>query len=193
MQMGIATLVSWLFTAGIGAFMLRTWIARGGPRTQRAPGDRLPPVVVYGHVGLASTGLAVWVSYVATGLPALAWSAACLLMPVVGLGVAMVTVWTPYPVPDAAGRAFSAAGGVLTAPAEDALAGRLTDEVLARALTDDALASRLTDEVLARVQPDPSTTAGKPSRYLAPLVPAGHGAAALTTILLALLTAVSAR
>ena len=75
-------------------------------------------------------------------------------MPVIGLGAAMVTVWTPYPVPPAA-RAGSPGGddigGVLTAPAEDAMRGRLTDEMLARALTDDALASRLTDEVLARV------------------------------------------
>ena len=195
--MGIATLVTWLLTVGIGAYMLRTWIARGGPRMQRAGGDRLPPVVVYGHASLALTGLAIWISYLATGLAALAWSGACLLMPVVGLGAAMVTVWTPYPVP-AAGAAGppdggAGIGGALTAPAEDALAGRLTDEVFARALTDDALAGRLTDEVLARVPADPSRTARKRRDHLAPLVPAGHGMTALTTILLAVVTAVSAR
>jgi hypothetical protein len=192
MQMRMATLVSWLVTAGIGAYMLRTWIVRGGPRMQRAPGDRLPPVVVYGHVGLASTGLAVWISYLATGLAALAWCAACLLMPVVGLGVAMVTVWTPYPVATAGG-AGPGVGGVLAAPADDALTGRLTDDVLARALTDDALARALTDELLARVPADPSGRAGTARGYLAPLVPAGHGVAALTTVFLSLLTAVSAR
>src|SRR5690348_2662619 len=47
--MGIATLATWLLTAGIGAYMLRTWIVRGGPRMRRAAGDRLPPIVVYGH------------------------------------------------------------------------------------------------------------------------------------------------
>jgi hypothetical protein len=194
--MAIATLVTWLLTAGIGAYMLHTWIARGGPRMRRAGADRLPPVVVYGHASLALTGLVIWISYVATGLAALAWVAACLLMPVIGLGAAMVTVWTPYPVPPAA-RAGSPGGddigGVLTAPAEDAMRGRLTDEMLARALTDDALASRLTDEVLARVSAGEPRPARKHRAYLAPLIPAGHGAAALTTFLLAVVTAVSAR
>src|SRR5207248_8391781 len=141
-HMAIATLVTWLLTVSIGAYMLHTWIARGGPRMKRADADRLPPVVVYGHASLAVTGLVIWISYLATGLAALAWSAACLLMPVIGLGAAMVTVWTPYPVPatGGAGPPDSGAdiGGVLTAPAEDALASRLTDEMLARALTDDA-------------------------------------------------------
>src|SRR5487761_419393 len=193
MHMGIATLVAWLFTASIGGYMLRTWIARGGPRRQRQTGDGLPPVVVYGHAGLALTGLGVWSSYVATGWSALAWVAACLLMPVVGLGVAMVTLWTPYPIPATAGAGRLGTGGVLATPAEDALAGRLTDEVLARALTDEALAGRLADEVLARVPASPSVAARKSRGYLAPLVPAAHGTAALTTILLALLTAVSRR
>lgn len=189
--MGIATLVTWLLTVGIGAYMLRTWIARGGPRMQRAGADRLPPVVVYGHASLAVTGLAIWISYLATSLAALAWSAAGLLMPVIGLGAAMVTVWTPYPVPATGGTGLS--GGVLTTPAEDALAGRLTDEVLARALTDDALAGLLTDEVLAQVSAGPSKPVRQHRDYLAPLVPAGHGVAALTTLFLAVLTAVSAR
>ncbi|HEV2451006.1 MAG TPA: hypothetical protein VGS62_03670 [Streptosporangiaceae bacterium] len=194
--MAIATLVTWLLTVSIGAYMLRTWIARGGPRMSRAGTGRLPPVVVYGHAGLATTGLVLWVSYLATGIAALAWSAAGLLTLVVGLGVAMVTVWTPYPTPaaGAAGPAGGAGiGGVFTPPAEDALARRLTDEVLARALTDDALAGRLTDEVLAQVPAHPSATGPRPKGYLAPLVPAGHGIAGLTTVLLAMVTAVSAR
>lgn len=189
--MGIATLATWLLAAGIGGYMLRTWIARDGPRIQRSRVDGLPPVVIYGHACLAVTGLAVWISYLATGVAALAWSAACLLMPAIGLGIAMVTVWTPYPAPAAAGA--RPPGGVLAAPAEDALAGRLTDEQFARALTDDVLAGRLTDEVLARVPADPSSTAGKHREYLAPLLPACHGAAALATLLLATLTALSAR
>jgi hypothetical protein len=191
--MGIATLVTWLLTAGIGAYMLRTWIARGGPRMPRATGDRLPPVVVYGHASLALTGLVVWISYVASGLAPLAWCGACLLMPVIGLGAAMVTVWTPYPVPAAGSPGGTDVGGILTAPAEDAVAGRLTDEVFARALTDDVLARRLTDEVLADASADPSWAARKYREHLAPLVPAGHGAAALTTFFLAVVTAVSAR
>lgn len=194
--MGIATLATWLVTVGIGANMLRTWIARGGPGIQRARGDGLPPVVVYGHASLALTGLALWICFLATGLAGLAWSAAGLLMPVVGLGTAMVTIWTPYPAPRPSGPGQPGAasiGGVLAEPADDALAGMLSDEVLSRALTDDALAGRLADEVLAHVREDPSAVAAKPRAYLAPLVPAGHGLAALTTVLLALVTAVGTR
>ena len=143
-HMGIATLVTWLLTVGIGAYMLRTWIARGGPRMQRAGADRLPPVVVYGHASLAVTGLAIWISYLATSLAALAWSAACLLMPVIGLGAAMVTVWTPYPVPPTGGtgcrRGCRHRRGTHHS-CRGRNGGRLTDEVLARALTDDALAA----------------------------------------------------
>jgi manganese efflux pump family protein len=191
--MGIATLVTWLLTAGLGGYMLRTWIARGGPRMPRSAGDRLPPIVVYGHASLALTGLVVWISYVASGLAALAWCGACLLMPVIGLGAAMVTVWTPYPVAGAGSPGGTEVGGVLRAPGEDAVSGRLPDEVFARALTDEALARRLTDEVIAQVPADPSTPARRRHEHLAPLVPAGHGAAALTTFFLAVVTAISAR
>lgn len=190
--MGIATLSTWLITAGIGAYMLRSWIAHGGRQRRRAGGGGLPPVVIYGHAGLASTGLAVWIGYLAARLPALAWAGAGLLMPVVGLGLAMVTVWTPYPSPAVAGPGALGSSGVLAAPEANALAGRLTDETLAAALTDDVLAGRLADEVVARM-PAGQPTARKPRGYLTPLVPVGHGVAALTTVLLATVTAVSAR
>lgn len=189
--MGIAVLVTWLITVSIGAHMLRTWIARDGPRIHRARDDGLPPVVVYGHACLAVTGLVVWIGYVASHVAILAWSAAGLLMPVIALGVAMVTVWTPYPAPASAGA--HSVGGLLAAPADDALAGRLTDEVLARALTDDVLARRLAEDVVARMPAEPSRRAGKSREHLAPLLPACHGVAALTTFFLATLTAVSTR
>ena len=34
--MRFATLLSWLVTASLGAFMLRTWLARDGLRRERA-------------------------------------------------------------------------------------------------------------------------------------------------------------
>lgn len=190
--MALAALTTWLIAASLGAYMLRTWIARGGPQLQRASGDGLPPVVVYGHAGLALTGLVGWISYLATGVAALAWTSVGLLTPVLGLGAAMVTVWTPYPAPATAGAGTPGTSGMLATPAADAMAGRLTDAMLARALTDDALAARLSDEVLARVPADPSSAAVKSRAYLAPLVPVGHGAAALATVFLAMMTAVSA-
>jgi hypothetical protein len=196
-MLGIAALVTWLVDAGSGGYMLATWLARGGLYQQRAAGDRLAPRVVFGHFGLASTGLLVWTAYLLTSLVALAWLAVGLLMLVIGLGISTVTVWTPFPARrhDAlAGPADGGAAlGIFTAPAEDAVTGALTDEVLTRALTDDALLRRLVDDVVAQVPADPARAARRPRSYLATLIPAGHGMAAIATFLLAVLTAVSAR
>ena len=54
--MRAATLVSWLVTASLGAFMLRTWLARGGLRRERAKAGGLPPPLIFGHAAAAVTG-----------------------------------------------------------------------------------------------------------------------------------------
>jgi hypothetical protein len=168
--LGIVTLITWVFTAGIGAYMLGSLIARGGLRQQRVSREVLPPAVLFGHFGLAITGLVVWVSYLATGWAVLAWSAVGLLMPAIGFGVSTVTLWTPYPGPPVAARASppsgpggaGPAGGMLAAPAEDLLASQLTDDVLASALTDAARAGKLIDDLLARLLADPPRAVRKP-------------------------------
>jgi hypothetical protein len=196
--LGIVTLITWLCTARLGAYMLRGLVAAGGLRRQRAIRDGLPPEVLFGHFGLAITGLVVWVSYVATGWAALAWSAVGLLIPAIGLGLCTVILWTPYPDPSVTASAGPLAGpggagptgGVLAGPAEDVVAGRLTDEVMARALTDDALVSKLIDELLASVPAEPSQAVRKPRAHPAALIPFGHGLAAVATFVLAVVTAV---
>jgi hypothetical protein len=226
--LAFVTLITWLIDAGSGGYMLRTWIARGGLRRQRAS-DRLAPRVVFGHFGMATTGLLVWLSYLATGWIVLAWLAVGLLMLVIGLGVSTVTVWTPFPAhhadaqstgagpgwsageggPDASPRTGIDAGsrsgmgaspeagdpavGRFAAPAENALGGRLTDEMLNRALTDDALLSKLVEDVVAGAHAVPSQAARKSIPNVTALIPAGHGMAAIATMLLAVLTAVGAR
>jgi hypothetical protein len=183
--LGVAALISWLLDVASGGYMLGRWISRGGLDERRSRRDRLGPAVIFTHFGLAASGLAVWVSYLATGWAALAWSSVVLLMPAIGLGLSAVTLWTPYPAPGSPGPA----SGRLTAPAEDMLAGRLTDAVLTRALTDEVLAGKLIDDVLAGVAAGTST-ARRPKGHMAPLLPAGHGVAAVTTFLLVVLTAV---
>jgi manganese efflux pump family protein len=215
--LAFATLITWLIDAGSGGYMLRTWIARGGLRRQRAS-DRLAPRVVFGHFGMATTGLLVWLSYLATGWIVLAWLAVGLLMLVIGLGVSTVTVWTPFPAhragadsagetaawgsgPAAPGTGMGAsppagdpAASTFAAPAEDALGGRLTDELLNRALTDDALLSQLVEDVVTGSREVRSRgTARKSIPNATALIPAGHGMAAIATMLLAVLTAVGAR
>jgi manganese efflux pump family protein len=198
---GIVTLITWLVTAGIGAYMLSALIARGGLRQQRATRGALPPAVLFGHFSLALTGLVVWVSYLVTGWAALAWSAVGLLMPAIGLGISTVTLWTPYPGPRDAARpspltgqsGADPAGGRLAAPAEDALASRLSDEALASALADAVRTGELIDDLVARMLAEPTRAARKPVWHLRALVPIGHGVAAAATFLLAVLTAAGTR
>ena len=97
--LGVATLLTWVFTAGIGAYMLRSLVAHGALRRQRSVRDGLSPRVLYGHFSLALTGLVVWAVYVITSWSPLTWVAVVLLTPAIGLGICTVTLWTPYPRP----------------------------------------------------------------------------------------------
>ena len=200
--LGLAALSTWLFDAVSGVFMLGTWIVRGGLHQQRTTGDRLAPKVVFTHFGIATTGLLVWVSYLVTGWVPLAWLAVGLLMLVIGLGISTVTLWTPFPAHRAeaaapAGPAPAAgdpamgdpAVGALAAPAEEALTGRLTDEMLNRALTDEVLLRQLVDDVVAGARATPPRAGQDRKKHLATIIPAGHGIAAIATFLLAVLTA----
>jgi hypothetical protein len=175
--LGIATLISWLITEGLGAYMLGSWIARGGPRQQRARPGGLPRLVIFGHVGLAFTGFAGWVSYLVTGSPALAWLAVGFLAPAVGLGISTVTVWTPYPARRGAAGAETPAASYSDGPDGERPAGeepgkeeeddgpgdhRIGTGAAAppteHAHGDDELAGRLTDEMLAHALSDEALT-----------------------------------
>ncbi len=171
--LAVAALVSWLIAEGLGAYMLGTWIAVGGPRQQRARPDGIPLPVIFGHAGMAFTGFAGWVSFLVTGSPALAWLAIGFLVPAVGLGISTVTVWTPYPArravepptgPGGDGPASQGPGegGLGDKRARDGPGGHGSgsgasavppghahgDDVLAGQVTDEMLARSLSDEVL---------------------------------------------
>jgi len=181
--------------------MFGTWLLAGGPRHQRSRRDGLPPAVIFTHLGFGAVGLLAWISYVATGQDWLAWTGVGLLMPGIGLGICTVTLWAPYPTPpvpgapvtdDAGPGGAGPVGGMLAAPPEDAIGHRLTDEGLARALSSEAQASRLINEALASLPAQQPPARGS-RRHLAPLIPAGHGIAAVATFVLAVLSAISAR
>ena len=53
--MRFAAFICWLGTASLGAFMLRTWLARGGLRRERAKAGGLPPPLIFGHAAAAIT------------------------------------------------------------------------------------------------------------------------------------------
>jgi hypothetical protein len=170
--MAIAAMIAWVVTASIGFYMLRTWVTRGGLRRQRSTGVGVPPAVVFGHASAALTGLAIWLGFVDTGLDLLAWLGVAVVTGAIALGVCTVTLWTPYPVavPPAPPPPAAVAGA--PAPADG---GTVTDEMIAELLADPVPVSR------------------RPQLKLVPLIPVVHGFAALTTFMLAVLAAISAR
>lgn len=119
-SLGLAALISWLITVGLGTWMMVRWVARGGFRRGGRGDAVLPPSVTFAHFGLAVAGLLAWIAYLATGLAGLAWAACGLLLPVAGLGMVLV-LWLPEgslaaaPLP--AAQAVPAGAGPAPAPA----------------------------------------------------------------------------
>ena len=162
--LSLAALGAWILAAGSGSYILGAWISHGGIRRLRAGGAGLSPVVIFGHFALAAIGLLVWIIFLATGWAALAWTAVGLLLPVAGLGMAMLTL------------------GLSGEPARAVPAGVLPAGVLpAGALPAGAL-------------PAGALPAGRApaARHTSLLVVLGHGLLAAGTILLVLLAALGA-
>jgi hypothetical protein len=186
--MRFATLISWLLTVSLGVFMLRTWLARGGLRRERARAGGLPPQLIFGHATLAVTGLLIWVAYLAAGTRALAWTAVGVIMVTVGLGLCTVTLWTPYPARRPGERRSPASSD------EPAMVVPNTAEGATERQDRDPQAYHVTDEMIARLLEDPFP-AGRhgPIRPIRPnlavLVPVAHGFAAMGTFVLAVMTA----
>ena len=170
--MRAATLVSWLVTASLGAFMLRSWLAHGGLHAERAKTGGLPPQLIFGHAAAALTGLLTWSGFLASGARPLAWAAVALLMVAVALGLCTVTLWTPYPARRPGERRQPAAREA--GPPAGQREFEVTDEMIARFLADPAPAPRHRP-----IRPD-----------LAALVPVAHGFAAIATFTLAVVSAI---
>src|SRR6516165_9321828 len=143
MTMGLAALIAWLLTASIGGYMLRTWIARGGLRRQRATGVGVPPGVVFGHARAALAGLTVWISYLSSGWRPLAWVGVALAGTAICLGICTVTLWTPYPVLADPGAGDDGEPGVRAAR----VTGSLQERQAAPTGPQDAFT--VTDEMIA--------------------------------------------
>jgi manganese efflux pump family protein len=179
--MRFATLISWLLTASLGGYMLHTWLARGGLHRERARPGGLPPQLIFGHAGLAITGLLVWTSYLAVGVKALAWTAVVMLMITVGLGLSTVTLWTPYPARKPGERRAHA-------PWDEPV---VVPDTPAGAADPPQPDFEVTDEMIQRLLEDSYSAGGhRPIRVNpAVLVPIAHGFAAIGTFVLAVMTA----
>jgi hypothetical protein len=191
--LGIAALVSWLITASIGGYMLRTWVARGGLRRQRATGVGVPPAVVFSHPSAALVGLVVWISYLGSGWHPLAWLGVALITTAITLGVCMVTLWTPYPVrtePKAEEKTPLATAGQSARP--DVTLGTAAEGPRGAPVEHPDVFT-VTDEMIARLLTESAPVRQRPRLQLLPLIPVSHGFAAIATFLLATLATVTAR
>lgn len=192
--LALAAFASWLVTEALGAYMLRSWIISGSARQRRSRSDAMPVPVLAGHAGLAFTGFACWVSFLATTSPVAAWLALGFLTPAIGLGISTVTVWTPYPArrgrPGPAGHPDErhVAGDTHRYEGNEAASRSIPDDLLARALADEELTGRLVDRLLAANLEQP----GPPRLDYRPLVPLAHGTMAIFTFLLVTLAAIGA-
>jgi hypothetical protein len=178
MTMGLAALTAWLLTASIGGYMLRTWVARGGLRRQRATGVGVPPGVVFGHAGAALTGLTVWISYLSSGWRPLAWVGVALAGSAICLGICTVTLWTPYPVLPEPGAGDHEEPDLRAART----AAALQERPAAAPGPQDAFT--VTDEMIASLLAEPSPAPRRSRRHLLPLIPLTHGLGAMATFLL---------
>jgi hypothetical protein len=160
--MSIAALITWLITAVGGAWLLGTWLARGGARQQQARTTRFRAPVIFGHFLLAAAGLVVWIIYLAADKTALAWAAFIILLPVALLGFTMFARWLGVYRGAGGGN-----GGAAAAPA-----GRMAPGA-ARTATAA-----------------PPTEAVPAERHLPVTVVVAHGLLAATTLVLVLLTAI---
>lgn len=77
------------------AYLIAGWLASGGWRRRRFAG--LVPVTVLGHFGFAVAGLGIWLAFVITGTPILAWIAVGLLVLIGGLGMGVLSAALPDP------------------------------------------------------------------------------------------------
>ena len=195
--MRTATLVSWLITASLGAFMLYTWLSRGGLRRERARQGGLPPQLIFGHATAAVGGLLIWAAFLASGARPLAWTAVGLLMAAIGLGLCTVTLWTPYPARKPGLPTSLHPGGAASSPDQAAnqegTAGHWRPAMAGVAQEpEDLVAVEVTDEMIARLLAEPArATRPRPVRLdPAVLVPVAHGFLAIGTFVLAVTSAI---
>jgi hypothetical protein len=133
--LGLAALIAWLVTVGLGLSMMARWITRPG-RHGTQPSHGRGAVLNFTHFGLALTSLLAWISYLATGLVGLAWAACGLLIAAASLGMTLVFLAPDRnPVPSLAtapaGPTAAAAGAVSPAGDEPPPAGHRPALVIA--------------------------------------------------------------
>jgi hypothetical protein len=176
--MSILALITWILAAGGGLYLLSIWLIEYDREYQASAATRLPPLVLACHVLFAVGGLVVWAGYILLDYESLAWTAVIALLLAASFGTTMAIRWV----------------GVYRASRLQAPAGFATPWQLRRARRL-AQAGLPAAEMGAAPQPRPVATLGRPidigppeRNFPLPVVIA-HGAFAVLTLVLVLLTA----
>jgi hypothetical protein len=93
--MGFATVITWFATVLMGLFMLAVWLIENDVTSRGVAPSRLPVPVIFTHLGLAATGLSVWVAFLILNRRTLAWTAVGILVAIALLGATMFMRWIP--------------------------------------------------------------------------------------------------
>ncbi len=107
LPLSVAALAAWLVTAAAGSYLLAGWLADGEfrRRLRRLRSAGVVAVTVFSHFGLALAGLVIWIAFMVTGAPVLAWLAAGVIIGVAGLGMGVLSAALPDPARGTAPRA----------------------------------------------------------------------------------------
>jgi hypothetical protein len=117
--MGFATVITWFATVLMGLFMLAVWLIENDVTSHGVARSRLPVPIIFTHLGLAATGLSVWVAFLIFNQKSLAWTAVGILIAIAVLGATMFLRWIPvYRGPARAAGLPQASGGLVAVPAE---------------------------------------------------------------------------
>jgi hypothetical protein len=185
----LAALAAWVVTVAAGTWLLAGWLTRGGLRRRYARGAGVPRPVIVGHFTLALTGLGLWIWFLATGVPALAWAAVAVVLAVAGLGMATLAGGLPE-------RAAEPAGEPAAEPAGERAAEPTGEPAVEPA--GEPMGRPAPGASPARPGRPPELTAEPVTRALArPAAPVAriviHGVLAAVTILLVVLAAIGGR
>ena len=117
--MGFATVITWFATVLMGLFMLAVWLIENDVTSHGVARSRLPVPIIFTHLGLAATGLSVWVAFLIFNRKSLAWTAVGILVAIAVLGATMFLRWIPvYRGPARSASMQQAPGGLIAVPAE---------------------------------------------------------------------------
>jgi hypothetical protein len=89
----LVALIIWGGTACFGLYLLAIWLSRGGLRQQATRITVFPAALIFAHPVLATTGLSLWIAFMATNNLLYAWSGFGVLSASALLGFVMLTRW----------------------------------------------------------------------------------------------------